>query len=134
LSSSSSSMIRCSFTATFFSRLARLLAWFAKDCQQHNKLVNNTSTNMSSENTSSETYRQCMVDGHDAGLQGLHILVVIKDIIQPRSVIPVDFSSRQPWAHRRRVRYLCTRRPRTSLRLANLSLVLDQVVINPSRS
>jgi hypothetical protein len=114
LSSCSSSMIRYSFTAAFFSRLARLLARSAKDYQQNNKLVNNTSTNTSSESASSETYCQRMVDGHDAGPQGLDILIVIEDIILPRSVIPVNFSSRQPWARQRRVRYLCARRPRTS--------------------
>jgi hypothetical protein len=92
LSSCSSSMIRYSCTATFFSRSARLLARSAKDCQQNNKLVSNTSTNTLSESTSSETYRQRMVDGHNAGAQGLQILVVIKDINLPKSVILVNFS------------------------------------------
>jgi hypothetical protein len=59
----------------------------AKDCQQTNNLVNNTSANTSSKSTSSETYRQCMVVGHNAGPQALHILIAIKDIILPRSVI-----------------------------------------------
>jgi hypothetical protein len=33
-----------------------------------------------------------MVDGHNAGAQGLQILVVIKDINLPKSVILVNFS------------------------------------------
>jgi hypothetical protein len=32
-----------------------------------------------------------MVDGHRAGLQGLHILIVLEDIILPRGAIPVNF-------------------------------------------
>jgi hypothetical protein len=45
-------MICCSFAAAFFSRSARLLAWSAKDCRQHNKLVSSTSTNNLPESTS----------------------------------------------------------------------------------
>jgi hypothetical protein len=40
-----------------------------------------------------QTHRQRMVDGHDAGPQGLHILVVFKDIILPRAAIPINFPS-----------------------------------------
>jgi hypothetical protein len=53
-----------------------------------------------------------MVDGHNAGPQGLHILIIVEDIILPRSVIPVNFLSRQPRAHQGRIGYLCARRPR----------------------
>jgi hypothetical protein len=37
-----------------------------------------------------------VVDGHDAGPQGLHILVVFEDVILPRGVIPVNFPLWQP--------------------------------------
>jgi hypothetical protein len=35
-----------------------------------------------------------MVDGHNAGPQGLHILVVLEDIILPTGVIPINFPPR----------------------------------------
>jgi hypothetical protein len=35
-----------------------------------------------------------MVDGHNAGPPGLHILIVFEDIILPRGVFPVNFSPR----------------------------------------
>jgi hypothetical protein len=40
-----------------------------------------------------QTYRQRVVDGHNAGLQGLHVLVVFKNIILPRGAIPINFPS-----------------------------------------
>jgi hypothetical protein len=75
-----------------------------------------------------------MVDGHDAGPQDLHILIVIEDITLPRSVIPINFPSWQSRARRGRFGYMCARCPRTSRHLVNLSLVLNQVVVSPSRS
>jgi hypothetical protein len=41
-----------------------------------------------------QTYRQRVVDGHNAGPQGVHILIVLVDIILPRGVIPVNFLQR----------------------------------------
>jgi hypothetical protein len=35
-----------------------------------------------------------MVDGHDAGLQGLHILVVFEDVILPKGAVPVNLPAR----------------------------------------
>jgi hypothetical protein len=32
-----------------------------------------------------------MVNGHNVGPQGLHILIVFEDIILPRDVIPINF-------------------------------------------
>jgi hypothetical protein len=32
-----------------------------------------------------------MVDGHNAGSQGMHVLVVFKNIILPRGAIPINF-------------------------------------------
>jgi hypothetical protein len=37
-----------------------------------------------------KTYRQRIIDGNNAGPQGLHILVVLEDIILPRGAIPVN--------------------------------------------
>jgi hypothetical protein len=35
-----------------------------------------------------------VVDGHDAGPQGLHILVVFEDVILPRGVVLVNLPAR----------------------------------------
>jgi hypothetical protein len=37
-----------------------------------------------------ETYRQRVVDGDDAGPQGLHVLVIFKPVLLPRGVIPIN--------------------------------------------
>jgi hypothetical protein len=37
-----------------------------------------------------ETYRQLVVDGDDAGPQGLHVLVIFKPVLLPRGVIPIN--------------------------------------------
>jgi hypothetical protein len=44
----------------------------------------------SSKNTSQETHNECVVDGDDAGPQSPHVLIVLKPIILPRGVIPIN--------------------------------------------
>jgi hypothetical protein len=36
------------------------------------------------------THNECVVDGDDAGLQSLHGLIVVKPIILPSGVIPIN--------------------------------------------
>jgi hypothetical protein len=42
------------------------------------------------DNTSQATHNECVVDGDDAGLQSPHVLIVLKQIILPRGVIPTN--------------------------------------------
>jgi hypothetical protein len=87
-------VIHCSLSAALFSSSTRLLARSAKDYHKHSKLVSSTSTKTSSRKVHhKQTNCQRVVDGHNAGPQGLHILVVLADIILPRGVIPVNFPS-----------------------------------------
>jgi hypothetical protein len=46
--------------------------------------------NQSSDNTSQETHNECVVDGDDAGPQGLHVLIILEPIILPWGVIPIN--------------------------------------------
>jgi hypothetical protein len=133
LSSRSRSVIRCSFSSAFFSRSARLWAHYAKDCHNITRSSLAFPQGIIKKSTSWATYCHRIVDGHNAGLQGLHILIVLKNVILPRGVIPVNFPSRQPRARRRRLRYLCSRCSWTTWCLVNLRLVLDQV-LSPSKS
>jgi hypothetical protein len=77
------------------------------------------------------THRQCVIDGDDAGPQGLHVLVIFKPVLLPRGVILVNCALWKPWARRRRWRYLCARRSWTSWCQVDLRLVPDQVVTPP---
>jgi hypothetical protein len=133
LSSRSRSVIRCSFSAAFFSRSVVLWAHSSKD--YHNITRSSVAFQQSiiKNSTSWATCHQRIVDGHNAGPQGLHILIVLRNVILPRGVIPVNFSPRQPRARRQRLRYLCARCSWTSWCRVNLRLVLDQV-LSPSRS
>jgi hypothetical protein len=126
LSSRSRSTICCSFSVAFFSRSARLWARSAKDC--HN--ITWSSVAFQPGIIKKKTH---VVNGNNAHPQGLHILVIFKNIILPRGAILVNFPPWQPRARRQRLRYLCTRCSLTSWRLVNLRLVLDQV-LGPSRS
>jgi hypothetical protein len=36
------------------------------------------------------THRQRIIDGEDAGPQGLHVLVIFKPVLLPSGVIPVN--------------------------------------------
>jgi hypothetical protein len=42
------------------------------------------------------THRQRIIDGDDAGPQGLHVLLIFKQVLLPRGVIPVNRSLWQP--------------------------------------
>jgi hypothetical protein len=71
------------------------LACSAKDCHSTTNLSATLQQKTSSGKAHrKQTYRQRMVHGHDAGPQGLHILIILEDIILPRGVIPVNFPAR----------------------------------------
>jgi hypothetical protein len=46
--------------------------------------------NQAVKNTSHATHNECVVDGDNAGLQSPHVLIVLKPIILPRGVIPIN--------------------------------------------
>jgi hypothetical protein len=117
LSSRSRSTICCSFSVAFFSRSARPLALYANDCHS---------------NMPWATYRHRAINGDDAGPEGMHVLVIFKPVFLPRVVIPINCALWQPWARRRRWRYLCARHPWTFWCQVDLRLVPDQV-ISPTR-
>jgi hypothetical protein len=102
LSSRSRTMIHCSFSVAFLSWSARPLALFANDYHKNNKVIGKTSVmyDQRTGNMSWATYRQRVVDGDNAGPQGLHVLVIFKPVPLPRGVIPINCASWQPWARR----------------------------------
>jgi hypothetical protein len=51
----------------------------------------------SNNNTLKTTHRQCGINGNNAGPQGLHVLVIFKQVILIRSMIPVNFPQ---WKYR----------------------------------
>jgi hypothetical protein len=59
---------------------------------QNNQVVGNISAaKQTSENNSSwSTHRERVVNGDDAGPQGLHVLIIFEPILLPRGVIPIN--------------------------------------------
>jgi hypothetical protein len=92
LSSHSRSMIRCSFSIAFSSRSARPLALSANDCHSTTRSSTTLQSCMikQTSNVSWATYRHCVIDGDDAGPQGMHVLVIFKLVLLPRGVIPIN--------------------------------------------
>jgi hypothetical protein len=130
LSSRSRLTIRCSFSIAFFSRSAQPLALSTNDCHKttRSSATLQSCTIKQTSIMSWATYCQCVIDGGDAGPQGLHVLVIFKPVLLPRGVIPVNCAPWQPWARGQRWRYLCTRCSWTSWHQVNLRLVPDQVL------
>jgi hypothetical protein len=84
--------MRCSFSSARRSWSARPLALSSSDYYKITRLsaMLQKQNNQASDNTSQETHNECMVDGDDAGLQSPHVLIVLKPIILPRGVIPIN--------------------------------------------
>jgi hypothetical protein len=75
--------------------LTRLLARFAKNCNgTTSSLATLQHKHRQEKYIIRQTHRQRVVDGHDAGPQGLHILIVSEDVILPKGAVPVNLP---PW-------------------------------------
>jgi hypothetical protein len=70
------------------------LARSAKDCHNITGSLAAFQQNIVKKVRHKKTYRQRIVDGYNAGPQGLYILIVLEDIILPRGAILVNFP---PW-------------------------------------